>query len=104
MLRIYDSNNRSLLLEFSTTHGGSDEHYFWQMAFSPDGGRRAFATAQADGAYVWDVATGKQLLSFSGHGEGTRTSGIAFSPDGKWVATVGNDAARPSVGCRQRER
>ncbi len=43
VLRIYDSNNGSLLLEFSTTHGGSDEHYFWQMAFSPDGRRLASA-------------------------------------------------------------
>ena len=28
-----------------------------------------------------------------GHGKGVRTSGIAFSPDGKWVASTGNDAA-----------
>ena len=44
-----------------------------------------------EGASIWDAATGKQLLTFSGHGKGVRSSGIAFSPDGKWVATSGND-------------
>jgi WD40 repeat protein len=61
------------------------------MAVSPDGQR--LATAQSDGAYVWDAATGRQLLRFSGHGEGVRTSGITFSPDGKWIASAGNDGA-----------
>jgi WD40 repeat protein len=29
---------------------------------------------------------------FNGHGEEIRSSGIAFSPDGKWIASSGNDA------------
>jgi WD40 repeat protein len=41
---------------------------------------------------VWDAMTGKQLLTYSGHGEGVRLSGITFSPDGKWIASAGNDA------------
>jgi WD40 repeat protein len=41
---------------------------------------------------VWNATTGKQLLTYSGHGEGTRLSGITFSPDGKWIASAGNDA------------
>lgn len=59
-----------------------------RLAFSPDGKR--IALANRDGANVWDAATGKQLLTYSGHGEGVRLSGIAFSPDGKWIddATV----------------
>jgi WD40 repeat protein/transcriptional regulator with XRE-family HTH domain len=61
-----------------------------RIAFSPDGHR--IASANQDGANVWDAITGKQLLTYSGHGEGVRLSGIAFSPNGKWIASAGNDA------------
>ncbi len=88
VVRIFDSANGRQLSEFSITRKGSDGA-LWRMALSPDD--RWLGTAQADGAFVWDVATGKQLVAFSGHGEGARTSGIAFSPDGKWAATAGND-------------
>ena len=88
VVRIFDSANGRQLSEFPITRKGSDGA-LWQMALSPDD--RWLGTAQADGAFVWDVATGKQLVAFSGHGEGARTSGIAFSPDGKWAATTGND-------------
>ena len=84
VVRIYDSNDGSQLLEFAQTAAGLQ-----QLAFSPDGTR--LASANQEGASIWDAATGKQLLTFSGHGKGVRSSGIAFSPDGKWVATSGND-------------
>ena len=84
VLRIYDSNNGSLLLEFPQVGA-----YLQQIAFSPDGTR--LALTNGEGASIWDAATGKQLLTFSGHGKGVRNNGIAFSPDGKWVASSGND-------------
>jgi WD40 repeat protein/transcriptional regulator with XRE-family HTH domain len=87
-VRIVDAAHGRLLLEFSTTSDSDGQ--LWQLAFSPDGQR--LATANSDGAYVWDAASGEQLLAFSGHGEGVRTSGITFSPDGKWAASAGNDA------------
>jgi WD40 repeat protein/transcriptional regulator with XRE-family HTH domain len=86
LVRIYDSRDGSLLLEFTAGTAGLQ-----QIAFSPDGKRLAISSH--DGAAIWDASTGKHLLTFSGHGEGVRTSGIAFSPDGKWVASTGNDAA-----------
>ena len=63
MVRIYDSSNGSLLLEFPQI--GAD---LQQLAFSPDGTR--LAVANGEGASIWDAATGKQLLTFSGHGKG----------------------------------
>jgi WD40 repeat protein len=34
---------------------------------------------------VWDAATGDKVLSLEGHKE--LASAIAFSPDGKWLAS-----------------
>jgi len=82
---IYESNTGKMLIEFPTSSAGIQ-----RIAISPDGKR--IASANGDGAYVWDAATGRQLLTFSGHGVGIRSSGIAFNPNGKWIASSGNDA------------
>jgi WD40 repeat protein len=46
-----------------------------RLAFSPNGRRLASATA------IHDVSTGRQLVALEGLGD------IAFSPDGKWLAS-----------------
>ena len=56
------------------------------VAFGDRG--RLLATASNDGnARVWNVRTGALVNTFSGH-QGTVT-GVAFSPDGRWLATGG---------------
>jgi len=57
-----------------------------QLALSAD--HRQLATAFADGTTrVWDTATGQQLTPPLEHGEAV--SHLAFSPDGRRLATVG---------------
>jgi WD40 repeat protein len=84
-LKVFDSSSGKKILELAASPRGVQ-----RIAFSPKGDR--IALADQEGASVWDAMTGKQLLTYSGHGDGVRLSGIAFSPDGKWIASAGNDA------------
>jgi WD40 repeat protein len=70
------------------------------LAFSPDGRRLAVVSGdepdlrsapevKGEGAGVWDVATGQRLLRLEGHDGTVKT--VAYSPDGKAIATGGAD-------------
>jgi WD40 repeat protein/tRNA A-37 threonylcarbamoyl transferase component Bud32 len=77
------------------------------LAFSPDG--RRLATSSLDRmTKVWDISTGEEVFSVTGHAggvnlpfspDGKRTGfangvfSVAFSPDGKRLATGGGDKA-----------
>jgi RNA polymerase sigma factor (sigma-70 family) len=61
------------------------------LAFSPDGSKLATAGMSPSGhqAYLWDVATGRQIQVFSGHERPVHD--IIFFPDGKLLASGGED-------------
>jgi len=64
---------------------------FHSIAISPDGSTVALGSADHR-VYLMDVATGQvvhRIESWSGH---TKTlKALSFSPDGKWLATAGED-------------
>jgi WD40 repeat protein len=69
------------------------------VAFSPDGKRVAAVCGEdtenstrpvpGQGAGVWDAATGQRLLRLEGHDGAVKS--VAYSPDGKTIATGGAD-------------
>jgi RNA polymerase sigma factor (sigma-70 family) len=79
--------------------GASDFPFFFAVAFSPDGkalasGAPADRPVPGDFARVvrvWEVATGKERLAFSGH-RGP-TASLAFAPDGRSLASGSTDTS-----------
>ena len=59
----------------------------WALAFSPDG--RTLASGVKHNVILWDVATGRQLYTLHAHSDAVM--GVAFSPDGNKLATIGNE-------------
>ncbi len=68
---------------------------FYGLAFSPDGHHVA-VTMQARGAMILNVATGKEEVVFRGHTSDVKN--VAFSPDGRLVATGAGDLVRNDLG------
>ena len=50
---------------------------------------RALATARRPDCHVYDVASGKEIATYTGHDNIVLAT--AFSPDGRWAATGGGD-------------
>src|SRR5262245_30487697 len=90
-IRIWDATTGQFLRSLR----GLDEGVYW-LAFNPDGSRLAAARNDARVArcdhrvMVWDVASGEVVHDISVHHPGVRLH-VAFSPDGKHVATGGGD-------------
>jgi WD40 repeat protein/serine/threonine protein kinase len=66
------------------------------LAFSPDGQRLAVGSGAGSVLLdrtgivrIWEVASGREILTYRGHAGGI--FGLAFSPDGQTIASVGGD-------------
>jgi RNA polymerase sigma factor (sigma-70 family) len=87
-LRLWDLAKSKELLRLES--GKPEERVVYAVAFCPpDGKVLASAEGPAKTAILWDVSTGKKLRTFAGHTQ--HVLEVAFSPDGKTLATAGGD-------------
>jgi WD40 repeat protein len=68
-----------------TLAGGCDS-----LAFAPKGNRLATGGPEGGTVQIWDPATGQLVLVLRGFGTGP-TIHVAFSPDGSYLAAMGED-------------
>jgi WD40 repeat protein len=90
VVRLWEAENGQLLRSFSLGNPNANG-YRSGYALSPDGTTLAIAgTWQDPGIELWDTTTGKRVGRFTGH-KGGAAEALAFSPDGKTLASGGRD-------------
>jgi len=88
-VRIWDAANGALAREL--THDGKRLRY-GAVAALPDGKRVAAIDISGEVAHVWDTATGALLAELPNDARGFFS--LAFSADGRWLATSGGNDVR----------
>ncbi|MBF0320467.1 MAG: caspase family protein [Nitrospirae bacterium] len=87
----------AMVLLKSAAYGGDKAEVFAQLghsslvnsvAITPDG-KYALSGSSDNTLILWDIATGKEIRTFSGHSN--RVSSVAISPDGKYALSGSDD-------------
>jgi WD40 repeat protein/serine/threonine protein kinase len=83
-VKIWDAASGTIVRELR--RNGATLRYFI-AALSPDGRLVAAIDTRGDVAHVWDAVTGTPVAEI--RNDGLEFPGLAFSPDGHWLATTG---------------
>lgn len=96
VVQVWDAATGMRLMTYNQSKGTP----VWQVAWSPDG-RHIVSGTGASGAHypihsdneadVWDATTGQLLLRYQGHGSANEVYALAWSPDGKYIASGGDE-------------
>ena len=85
-VRLYKGDSGALVRKLDQFSG-----WVGALAFSSKGDRLA-TVSTADGLDLWDTATGDLLRECPYRILGYREAGLAYSPDGKWLAVLGGSS------------
>ncbi len=99
LIKVLDLTTRHEIHSFKTPSG----NFFRWAVFTPD--KLRVATDSHDHSItLWDLQTGRQTNTYSGHKEAL--TALAFSPDGRWMATgdMSNNLKLWEVTTRQEKK
>lgn len=86
---VWDVSNGRLVNTFDGTGNNKGwGHAVLTMAFSPDG-KYALSGGTDGSIRLWDVSSGAELRTMQGHTGWVGTNAVAFSPDGRFIVSVG---------------
>ncbi len=93
-LQVIDLISRSVVADIDAfpddVSGQFGDGKFWGMQFSPDGSILAGCSRGCNEVRLWETSTWALQMELVGH-TNSRNESVTFSPDGKTIATGGND-------------
>ena len=91
-VKIWDATTGAALRTLTRVRSDGKPASYFDVTMSPDGALVAATTHDSHFVEVWDAATGAPLAELASDGLGWPS--IAFSADGRWLATSGGDDVR----------
>jgi serine/threonine protein kinase len=85
-VRVWDATSESLVRELRRD---ATKLRYYLLAVSPDGKFVAAIDVKGDFAHVWDLGTGAPMAEI--RNDGLASAALAFSADGRWLATTGGN-------------
>src|SRR5258708_25770664 len=93
MIQVWQTTNGQQLWSYT-----GDQAYVTAITLSPNGKQIASCGnkpivlfASNSGVRIWDATSGKRVLTYTGHSQSIDLSALAWSPDGKYLASGGTD-------------
>jgi len=92
LVRIWNAGDGSLVRKLTQPRRDGQLSRYVVAALSPDGKLVAAIDLMGEVAHVWDAGTGAPLAEL--RNDAARFSSLAFSADGRWLATSGGNDVR----------
>jgi WD40 repeat protein len=81
-IRVWEAGTERELFRLPGGENGA-----WSLAFSPDG--KHLAASVSGNVHIWSVSSRRVILTLDGRGHHVSVGRIAYSPDGRMLATAG---------------